>query len=764
MRFSIRGTTLSSLSKVSITPEAAVFNRTRTLAYHGRIDDKFVSLGVERPAATRRDLFDALTAVLAGRASGRRVRARGRLFHRGLRAMKTRLDVVSGARSACSSRRRRRLRRLVTFAHDVAPILFAKCGVCHRPGGAAPFSLLTYATARAHATQIATVTRSGVMPPWQADADYGGEFIGQPRLTPAELEILQRWGAEGASEGDPTQTPQPPHWTDGWQLGLPDLVVTAAELHPAGRRHGCLSRSSSSGCRWTDVKYVRGMEFKPGNARVVHHANIRIDPTDASRKFDEADPGPGYSGLIANSAVYPDGHFLGWTPAQVPPLLPKGLAWRLQPNTDLVVELHMQPSGKEEIVQPTIGFYFGSDPPERTPAMLRLGRQNIDIAPGDRNYVVTDSFVTPVDVEVQAVQPHAHYRAKEMVGFAQLPDGTVHPLIHIRNWDFRWQHVYRYVSPFWLPKGTRLQMRYTYDNSADNARNPNQPPQRVFWGQRSADEMGDLWIQVLTRSDDDLQVLNGQFGPKVMTEDTVGYERWIESEPDSAALHNSVASLYLQLNRPQDAVRHFRAAAHLEPDSASSHFNLGTALTVAGDYDSAVLEYQRALSLRKDYAQAHNNLASILLATGKLPEALSHLAEAIRLDPNNAQAHYNAGITTLRLGRQADAIAHLKRAVQLAPDSPAALVDLAWLLAASPVDTLRDPGLAVRLAERAVQVTSRKDAGALDVLGAAQASNDDFDRAVDTAEAALALKPANAAAVTARRDAYRQRQAFRLPR
>ena len=107
--------------------------------------------------------------------------------------------------------------------------------------------------------------------------------------------------------------------------------------------------------------------------------------------------------------------------------------------------------------------------------------------------VVTDSFTTPVDVEVQAVQPHAHYRAKEMVGFAQLPDGSLRPLIHIRNWDFRWQHVYRYETPFWLPKGTRLQMRYVYDNSADNPRNPDQPPREVFWGQRSADEMGDLF-------------------------------------------------------------------------------------------------------------------------------------------------------------------------------------------------------------------------------------------------------------------------------
>jgi hypothetical protein len=335
----------------------------------------------------------------------------------------------------------------VTFAKDVAPIVYSKCGVCHRPGGSAPFSLLTYASARTHATQIAAVTRSGVMPPWQADGDYGGEFVGQPRLTAAELDILQRWGAEGAPEGDPSQTPPSPHWTEGWQLGTPDLIVSPPSytLQADGTD---VFRIFVIKLPVDGVKYVRGMEFKPGNARVVHHANIRIDPTGASRKFDDADPGPGYSGLIAISAIYPDGHFLGWTPGQVPPLLPKGLAWRLQPNTDLVVELHMQPSGKEEAVQPTVGFYFGSDPPERTPAMLRLGRQNIDIAPGDKEYVITDSFVTPVDVEVQAVQPHAHYRARDMVGFANLPDGSVRPLIHIRDWDFRWQHVYRYATPF----------------------------------------------------------------------------------------------------------------------------------------------------------------------------------------------------------------------------------------------------------------------------------------------------------------------------
>jgi hypothetical protein len=222
-------------------------------------------------------------------------------------------------------------------------------------------------------------------------------------------------------------------------------------------------------------RYVRGLEFRPCN-RVVHHANIRIDRTPASRRFDTEDPAPGDDGLIAHSAGYPDGHFLGWTPGQAAPLLPKGLAWTLEPGADLVVELHMQPSGRSEIVQPSIGFFFGDDPPERTPAMLRLGRQNLDIPAGESRYRSTDSFVLPVDIEVHAVQPHAHYLAREVRGTARLPDGRVQPLIYVRDWDFRWQQFYRYATPFTLPKGTTLSMEFVFDNSAANPRNPSRPP------------------------------------------------------------------------------------------------------------------------------------------------------------------------------------------------------------------------------------------------------------------------------------------------
>jgi tetratricopeptide (TPR) repeat protein len=645
----------------------------------------------------------------------------------------------------------------ITFSKDIAPIVFAKCTACHQPGGSAPFSLLTYESARQHASQIAVATRTGLMPPWKADADESGEFVGQPHLSEREIATIEAWAGSGAPEGDPHDLPPVPKSTAGWQLGVPDLVVKLPPytLQPEGTD---VFRIFVVRLPVDGVRFVRGMEFRPGNARVLHHANIRIDRTSTSRHYDDADPSPGYDGLIAHTAGYPDGHFLGWTPGQVPPLLPKGLAWRLYPETDLVVELHMQPTGRAEPVQPTIAFYFGADPPERTPAMLRLGRQSIDIPAGEGHYTIADSFVLPVDVEVVAVQPHAHYRARDIQGMATLPDGSTRQLIHIKEWDFRWQHVFRYQTPLRFPKGTTLSMRYTYDNSAANPRNPVQPPRRVYWGQRSSDEMGDLWLQVLTADDRDLDRLNGQFRPKVVAEDIIGYERWLQSEPQSVALHDDVALLYLEANRPADAARHFAAAVELNPRSASAHFNLGTALTVAGRVDDALREYRAALDLNPDYAQAHNNLGSILLRRGQLAESVTHFTRALELDAANAQAHYNLSVALRQQGEDADAIVHLKKALE-AGDSAAVFADLASALSTAGDASVRDPAEAVRYAERAVSLTGGQNPGMLAVLAAAYAANADFVRAITAGEAAVRIAPPDspdAAEMRARIERYRR--------
>ena len=592
----------------------------------------------------------------------------------------------------------------ITFSQDIAPIVFEKCGICHHPGGPAPFGLLTYADAKQHAAQIAAATRTRYMPPWKSEPGFG-EFVGQRQLTNDEISLIEGWVAGGALEGDAPPMPAPA-WTEGWQLGKPDLVVSLPAPYQLSGDGIDISRVFVLPVPTTSLRYVKGLEFRPGNPRVVHHANIRIDRTRASRQLDDRDPAPGYDGIILRSAVYPDGYFLGWTPGQVSPLLPKGMSWRLEPGSDLVVEIHMQPSGKPELVSPSIGLYFSDEPPERTPAIFRLGRQNIDISPGDSHYEVEDSFVLPVDVEVQALQPHAHHRAREVGAIATLPDGTSRWLINIKNWDFRWQHVYRLVTPLELPRGTTISMRYTYDNSVANLRNPQQPPMRVLWGQFSRDEMGDLWVQVLTKSDRDRQILGDAFRPKMTAEDAIGYEVMIKRDPSKITLHDDAGVLYLELNRPADAAVHFKASAELAPQSAAAHYNYATALTMTGKMSEAIAEYERTIAIRPDYALAHNNLGAVLLRQGRTPEALDRFRESLRLDPGYVDAHFNlAGVLSTQ-GRPRDAVAEYRRAIELKPDLTPALVE-------TDVAARRRRGMArfaipdqaLRVAERAVSLT-----------------------------------------------------------
>jgi mono/diheme cytochrome c family protein len=608
--------TLVKKTGVTIAPEAAVLDAGDRVLYRGRIDDRYVSFGVDRPAPTRRDLRDALTAIAAGQP----------------------VEVPHTQAIGCV------LSDFIppppTFAKDVAPVIFEACSSCHRPGGPGPFSLLTHDEVRRHATQIVQVTKNRFMPPWKADAD-NGPFVGQRRLTDREIALIEAWVEAGAPAGPSATTPKAPSRSDGWQLGTPDLVVTIPTPYSLQAEPIDVFRIFAIPLPVERERYVRGIEFLPGNARVVHHANIRLDYTSSTRSLDAADASPGYDGLMPRTAVYPDGHFLGWTPGQLAPLVPSTFAWTLQPGADLVVQLHMQPSGAVESVQPKIGFYFSEEPPTRTPAILRLGSQGIDIPPGTAGYTIRDAYVLPVDVELQAVQPHAHYRARDVRGTATLPDGTVRTLIHIKEWDFRWQHVYRYESPLLLPKGTRLSMEYVYDNSETNPRNPDRPARRVFWGQRTIDEMGDLWFQLLPRKTTDLASLNRETQRKMLIEDAIGYETMLRANPSDVELHDDAGVLYLSLGRPEEATRHFGAAVRAKPHSAAAHFNYGTALSVNGNLDEAIAEYERALAIDPRYASAHNNLGSVLSVMGRRLAALQHFRMAVELDRTNTQAPQN---------------------------------------------------------------------------------------------------------------------------
>jgi len=651
----------------------------------------------------------------------------------------------------------------VTFTRDIAPIIFSRCASCHRPEGDAPFSLTTFDEVRRRASMIAAVTKSRYMPPWKPEAGFG-DFQGARRLTSDEIAAIERWVGQNTPYGDPSNLPPLPAWPSAWPAGPPDVVLRlpAFRLRADGPD---VFRNFVVGIPGAESRFVRGLQFRPRN-RAVHHANIRVDRTSASRSLDDADPEPGYEGLVLHSADFPDGHFLGWTPGQLAPVLDERLAWRLQVGSDLVVQLHLRPTGKTEDVAPEIGLYFGNAPPTIVPTMVRLGRQSLDIPAGASRHTITDSFVIPVPVDVHAVQPHAHYRATSVEAWATLPDNSRRPLIRIPDWDMSWQDRYVYQSPIALPAGTRISAEYTFDNSAANPRNPDRPPIVVGWGWRSRDEMADVWIQVSSHSEGDRARLQRDARVHMQTEDAIGSEALLVREPNHVDLRNDVALIYMALGKPADALRHFEVVTRLRPEWAAAWYNEGVALEALQKPAEAAAKYTEAVRLKPTYSAAHNNLGTLWLRDGRVDLARASYEKAVASDPANAEAHANLGMVLLGSLEPDAALKEVGEALRLQPDRLVTLAPFAWLLATHPDARVRRPDEARRLAERIVTASNRGDPLALDALAASLAALGRFEEAVRVASEASAVPGIPAALLQAIRERitlYRDGKPFVLP-
>ncbi len=670
------------------------------------------------------------------------------------------LLLVAAALTAAASQR---AAGEVTFEQDVAPIIESRCVACHRPGGDGPFSLATLDEVRRRASMIATVTKSRYMPPWKPAPGHG-EFRGSRRMPADEIALIERWIAGGMKAAAGGEARPSPAASEAWERGTPDVILRLPSytLPPGGQD---VFRNFVVAVPPGARRFVRGMHFRPGH-RAVHHANIRVDPTAASRRLDDADPGPGYEGLIARSADFPDGQFLGWTPGQLAPVLTDDTAWELRGGSDLVVQLHLRPTGSPEEIAPVIGLYFGDRAPATTPTMLRLGRQDLNIPAGASSHRVSDSFVLPVGVEVLAIQPHSHYRAESMEAWATLPDGSRRSLLRIEDWDINWQDRYVYAAPVRFPAGTRLSMAYVFDNSIGNPRNPDRPPSRARWGWRSSDEMADVWIQVIAADADRAQLAH-DISLKMLAEDTVGSEVLLEREPDHVNLRNDAAALYLALGQPARALAHFEHLRALQPASAAAAFNAGTALEALGRTSDAEARYREALVLDANYSPAHNNVGALLLRGGRLGEARASFERAVASNPGNAGAQANLGLTMIAAAQSDEGLAHLRSALALEPGMIEGLIPHVWLLAAHSDRSARRPAEALALAQQ-IEPASRNHADALDALAASHAAVGAFADAVRVASAALAAAPANRgelqSAIRQRIALYRAGRPYVLPR
>jgi hypothetical protein len=519
------------------------------------------------------------------------------------------------------------------FGHDIAPIIYTNCSPCHRPGEAAPFTLLSYEDVKAHAPLIAVAVGSRRMPPWLPDPAYG-HYIDEDRLTDAQIRMVLDWIKEGAPQGPTSEIPAPPSFIPGWQLGQPDMILEAdrAISVPA----------SGPDVFWNfifhpDIKstrYIRAMEIRPGDRHAVHHANLLVDRTGWSLRQETA-PGQGFPGMdIINERSIDepdDGHFLFWKPGSRPYVEPDGLAWQLDPGNRLVLNTHVHLMGMAMQVKPTIGLYFTDKPPDRHPMLVELEHDGaLDIPPGNGDFLISDDFRIPLDADVLAVYPHAHYLGKLLEGYATLPDGTRKWLIRIPNWDPNWQGVYHYPEPVFLPKDSVISIRYHYDNTDANPRNPNRPPKRVVGGDMSTDEMGHLWLQVLPRGGDRRRELD----------EAVTRHR-LEKYPNDLPAHLTLGALMLARLSPAEAVPMAQAAIRIAPNNAEARNLLGAALNAAGRTTEAIEQFQVALRLRPDFVNARFNLGSALVNAGRLDEAVRNFRNTTASAASSAGMQYN---------------------------------------------------------------------------------------------------------------------------
>ena len=621
----------------------------------------------------------------------------------------------------------------ITWSGDIAPLVYKNCTTCHHPGGGGPFSLMTYHDARRWASQMVTVTQSHYMPPWLPEHGFG-DFADERRLSAEDIAKLGQWVKAGMPEGDAAMAPPPPAYGDTWEYGKPDLVLTVERPFQLAASGTDVFRNFVLPYPLKETHYIRAMEIRPGAPQIVHHANVLIDRTASFRRAHPDQWRDGVPGMElevdAGNDFDPDSHFLFWKPDTAVLVEPEGMPWRLDPGNDLILNMHLKPSGKQETISAEIGLYFTDKPPTKQPMLLQLEHDSaLDIPARDGNFVVEDDLKLPIDVEVLGIYPHAHYLGKELEAWAMLPDGQKRWLVRIPDWDIDRQSVYRYRKPMLLPKGSTVHMHYVYDNSTANVHNPHDPPVRVKAGNRSEDEMAHLWLQLLPvntakdgpdprlvleeawmRSklrkdpDDGIALYNlasSLAGEGKYSEAVAEFQRilaahrdderalnglgaafndsgdWqqaqktfvqaIAADPDSCNARFNLATIELNHDQAGDAEQQLRQMMERCPEDAGIHNGLASALLAEDHADAARIEFERALALDPKNFTALLHLGDLDLQAGQLPQAVERLEAASRKHPDDADVHEHLADAYAQSGRIGDAAAQVREAIRISP-------------------------------------------------------------------------------------------------
>jgi hypothetical protein len=385
-----------------------------------------------------------------------------------------------------------------TFTRDVAPILFRNCATCHRPGEIAPMSLLTYEEARPWAKAIRDEVADGTMPPWHADAPHGS-FLNERTLTAAERETLVKWANGGAPRGDAKDMPATPAFPEGWTVGTPDAVFEMAEPYTLPAEGTIQYEYFYIPTSFTEPKWVKSIEVRPGNREVVHHVLVYYRATPDLQRTSVFRPNPQTSRMPSDRAAgvrlnpsrqgLPPRRLLAtYAPGTVAQLAPAGTAFRLEAGGIIELQVHYTTKGEPATDRTKVGLIFATEnaPVELRPGQFVNGRFTLPAGAAD---VAVDADVEFLqDATIWGIFPHTHLRGKKWEYKLLLPDGTTRVVLSVPKYDFNWQTYYMFKEPLKVPKGARMVATAWYDNSAANRSNPD-PKSDVKWGDQTWEEM-----------------------------------------------------------------------------------------------------------------------------------------------------------------------------------------------------------------------------------------------------------------------------------
>jgi hypothetical protein len=378
---------------------------------------------------------------------------------------------------------------LRTFTKDVVPILQARCQTCHRPGEAAPMSLLTYQEVRPWAKAIKEAVLLRRMPPWFADSSVG-HFKNDRSLSQSEISTLISWVDTGAPEGNAKDLPPALEFVTGWNIGEPDLVLEMPQAFDVPASGTVDYQYVILPQKFPEDRWVQAAEVRPGARSAVHHVIAFIREPGSKWMRDKA-PGVPFVPDANEKGDRPSitGDVLaGYAPGVPAVQLAPGQGRLVKAGSDIVFQLHYTANGKPAQDRSKVGVVFCKAPPETRVMTLAANNSRFTIPPGDPNYKVESQLELAHDVTLRALAPHMHLRGKDFEYRLIYPTGEQQTILRVPRYDFNWQLWYNPSEAMLLPKGTKVACTAHFDNSANNPANPD-PSKAVKYGEQSWEEM-----------------------------------------------------------------------------------------------------------------------------------------------------------------------------------------------------------------------------------------------------------------------------------